>query len=600
MANFGDPTAGISDPDALNAARMAAMQRALGGVAGPTGPLGPGDTPATSYPSAAFLGGQQMGGVGAVNKFGGNPMPGVDPANNDYGFPSTAPVPQAANANTGPAGVQGDLGPQGPNPIDATNAMNRAAADAQRQGSLGTGAAPAAPPPPAGVTILTPQQAAAGGSLAGGGGGGAPAAATTGGSLGPALTPKAAPAGVTIPTPNAVAAAKAAAPAAGPGAPNPAAAGPGAPPPPAGTANQAGAGTGNLSDLTNSIMSQLQQVQSGLGSTGQSADVSAVYLRQSQSILDMLNQEEATLRADAQKNGTTVDPATQFTISKLQETLDANIKTTKENLNSRGLYDSGIELQLENNLQKGSASDQAMVLNDRLTKLQDQLQAGLTNIGNQRVSTASQFGLAGANAQSTANAASTLADQTRQENAVRDMLSLRGQQSQEQSAAASLAQQNSEFGLSQAQQASQFGASQAQTVAQAQAQRDFEGAQAALARAATAANQQAAEQAAANLAAANRAAASARVTAPVPAQINNPFGGTTKTPGVDAALTNQAIAAVQGAQDRTAALNSLATNQAALAARGVDIQAVQDAIDAQFPESQASIAGNRRVGGPQT
>jgi hypothetical protein len=264
-------------------------------------------------------------------------------------------------------------------------------------------------------------------------------------------------------------------------------------------------------------MSQLQQVQSGLGSTGQSADVSAVYLRQSQSILDMLNQEEATLRADAQKNGTTVDPATQFTISKLQETLDANIKTTKENLNSRGLYDSGIELQLENNLQKGSASDQAMVLNDRLTKLQDQLQAGLTNIGNQRVSTASQFGLAGANAQSTANAASTLADQTRQENAVRDMLSLRGQQSQEQSAAASLAQQNSEFGLSQAQQASQFGASQAQTVAQAQAQRDFEGAQAALARAATAANQQAAEQAAANLAAANRAAASARVTAPVPA-----------------------------------------------------------------------------------
>jgi len=65
-------------------------------------------------------------------------------------------------------------------------------------------------------------------------------------------------------------------------------------------------------------------------------------------------------------------------------------------------------------------------------------------------------------------------------------------------------------------------------------------------------------------------------------------------------LTNQAIAAVQGAQDRTAALNSLATNQAALAARGVDIQAVQDAIDAQFPESQASIAGNRRVGGPQT
>jgi len=204
--------------------------------------------------------------------------------------------------------VQGDLGPQGPNPIDATNAMNRAAADAQRQGSLGTGAAPAAPPPPAGVTILTPQQAAAGGSLAGGGGGGAPAAATTGGSLGPALTPKAAPAGVTIPTPNAVAAAKAAAPAAGPGAPNPAAAGPGAPPPPAGTANQAGAGTGNLSDLTNSIMSQLQQVQSGLGSTGQSADVSAVYLRQSQSILDMLNQEETTLRADAQKNGTTVDP----------------------------------------------------------------------------------------------------------------------------------------------------------------------------------------------------------------------------------------------------------------------------------------------------
>ena len=214
-------------------------------------------------------------------------------------------------------------------------------------------------------------------------------------------------------------------------------------------------GAGSLQGLTGSIMQQIQGISSGLSSPGTPIDATAVYMKQSQSILEMLNQQEASLRSDAQKQGTTIDPATQFTLDKLRQTLEDNMKSTREDLNRRGLYDSGILLQLENNLQKGNASDQAMVLSQRLSKLQDELNAGLTAIRGQRYSTANQFGLAAGNAQTSADTQSRTLAYDREQAALQAMLSLRGQQSGEQQAAASLAQQNAQFNSTQ-----QFTASQ--------------------------------------------------------------------------------------------------------------------------------------------
>ncbi len=208
-------------------------------------------------------------------------------------------------------------------------------------------------------------------------------------------------------------------------------------------------------------------------------------MKQAQSILDMLNQNEASLRANFEKQGTTMDPATQFTLDQLRQTLEQGLTKTKQDLNARGLLDSGIELQLENNLQKGSASDAANILGQRMSKLQDQLNTGLQNIGNQRFSTMSQFGLAGTNAQNASDQNAIKLQADRQQQALQAMLGLRQQTAQEQYQQQSLAQQ-------------------AQLAAQQQA---FTGSQNDLNRSATAANDAANRQQALQLAAMSRALA---------------------------------------------------------------------------------------------
>lgn len=412
MAAISDPAAAES-PDAY-AARMAAMQRALGTspVAGYTGPAGPGSgapnlgaptpTPGYSDPNGGGVGGLFAGP-------GGSPAIAQPPTKGPAGTPgSLAPagMPQLFQPGQTPGPASGPTSaPQGP------DAMQRALNAAQPQ-------------------PVSPQQAASNGSV-----GTVPQSpATVGGSVGSALIPKAPVSPV----------------AAAPVVPNTPTEPTGAGSSPIDTGASGAGGVGSLQGLTGSIMQQIQGIQSGLNAPGTPIDVTAVYLKQSQSILDMLNQQEASLRAEAQKQGTQIDPATQFTIDKLRETLDANLKSTREDLNRRGLYDSGILLQLENNLQKGSASDQAQILATRLSKLQQDLQTGLTNIGNQKFQTASQFGLAGANAQTASDSQGRTLAQQREQQALQAMLSLRGQQSGEQQAAASLAQQNAQFNSSQA------------------------------------------------------------------------------------------------------------------------------------------------------
>lgn len=207
---------------------------------------------------------------------------------------------------------------------------------------------------------------------------------------------------------------------------------------------------GSIQNLTSSIMNQLQGIQASLSAPGTSSDVTGVYLQQSQSILRLLDEQEAQLRAEAEKAGTTVDPATEFTISKMRETLNENLKTVREDLNRRGLNDSGILLELENRLQKGSASDQAMVLADRLTRLQDELTKGLAGLRSQKVSTLQSFGRDAAQAQFTAGENQKRNALDREQEALRAMLNLRSQVSGEQNAAANRSFQGEQSALERA------------------------------------------------------------------------------------------------------------------------------------------------------
>jgi hypothetical protein len=213
-----------------------------------------------------------------------------------------------------------------------------------------------------------------------------------------------------------------------------------------GIEDQGGSG-GSLGQLTSSIVNQLQSIQAGLSSPGTPRDVTAVYLQQSQSILKMLDDQEAQLRADTEKQGTSIDPATQFTIDKLRENLETNIKGAREDLNRRGLYDSGILLDIETKLKKGNASDQAMVLAERFSKLQNELSQGLASIRSQKASTAQSFGLAAANAQTTSDENTRRQAYDREQAALQAMLNLRSQFAGEEQAAASRSFQGQQSAL---------------------------------------------------------------------------------------------------------------------------------------------------------
>lgn len=566
MAAF---TSGGDPLDPAEAARLAAMQRAAQDASGAS--IDPGAT----------------SGDGIT---GGTPFV----ASRDPGLPSTAPG-ASLSPNTLDAMSRAAAGSQfiatkdpsinAPLPQSTLDAMNRAAGDANRQGSLGAGANTATTVPsnnPISATNAL-NNAASGGSV---GNLPAPPAASTAPSTVRGITPPQPATPAATPAANPAAGTPAATPASPRGAVNPGLDG-GVPNQNPGGPTQGTAGGGDLTNLTNAVTSQIQNIQASLTSPGTPIDATAVFFKQSQAILGMLDQQEAQMRAENEKAGTTVDPATQFAIDKLRENLQEQMKATRETLNSRGLYDSGILLELENRLQKGSASDQAQILSTRLSKLQDDLQKGLTQLRTQRYTAASQFGLAGANAQRSQDELSQTLAQRREQDALNAMLSLRGQVGQE---ATSTANRQSAAAIEQARLAEQ--------------QRQFNekfGMDKAMFNEKMAAD--AAQNAEANRIAAMRRAAGGASSGTIP-QIANPFGGSTKTPQTAAVSTNAAIGAVGTAPDRTTAINSLMNHAGQLAAAGVDIQTVMDAIDARFPPSladstDASIGGrNRRAGGP--
>lgn len=327
------------------------------------------------------------------------------------------------------------------------------------------------------------------------------------------------------------------------------------------TGGGAGGGLGSIGAVTNQIASITQ----GLLQPGTPVDAQAMYIQQAKSILSLIDQQEASLRSDFEKQGSTIDPATQAQLDKLKTILSDNITKTQQELNSRGLYDSGIELQLENNLQKGSASDAAQIIGQRFSKLEDQLNQGLAQLRQDRVSTASQFGLAGANAQTKENSDVRSLNSAREQSALQAMLGLRGQYASAEEAAANrknaldLANLNNTAAMQRALLAASRSGGSGRSGSSGAA--------------------------GGTLGAPNGFGPSGRnITGYPPVQgEKNPYGGTTRTPNVNADATNAAVAAVGNAANRNAALQSLHNHAADLTASGVDLQAVMDAINAKFP-----------------
>lgn len=166
------------------------------------------------------------------------------------------------------------------------------------------------------------------------------------------------------------------------------------------TGGNTSSGTQAIITATSSLGDIMSQAQSIAGS---SPEVGLLYSQQLQSILSMIDGEEAKLRAQYDAQGTTMDPATQYNLDILRKQLTEGIKKNDEDLNARGLYNSGIALEMKTKLQTGELSGEAQVLAERFNKLQTQLASGLQALSGQRITTARDIGLAGANAQSNAD-----------------------------------------------------------------------------------------------------------------------------------------------------------------------------------------------------
>lgn len=141
-----------------------------------------------------------------------------------------------------------------------------------------------------------------------------------------------------------------------------------------------GGGPGTLSGVTSDLMGQLASIQQQVNNPQAPNDVIAMYRQGLTDILSLLNQQEENARAEAAKQGSQFDPATQNALDVMRTELDRQIKEQDMALNARGLFNSGILAQVETNLRTGNMSDQAKVISGYLTKVQDNLQKQLEGI----------------------------------------------------------------------------------------------------------------------------------------------------------------------------------------------------------------------------
>lgn len=156
-------------------------------------------------------------------------------------------------------------------------------------------------------------------------------------------------------------------------------------------------GDTSTTGLQGQISSDLNEITKIVNAGANAPDVQAIFATQGKTLLDMLDKQIADLQA----SGSQVDPATANTLQTLRDELDRNLKATREDMARRGILESGITIEAEQILRKGNMSDQARILTDRLSRIQQNIDA----VRNQKISTASTFGLAGANAQTQADAA---------------------------------------------------------------------------------------------------------------------------------------------------------------------------------------------------
>jgi hypothetical protein len=165
-----------------------------------------------------------------------------------------------------------------------------------------------------------------------------------------------------------------------------------------GLIDQSGTGSaGTTAQLQQALASDINEISSILAAGANAPDVQSIFAAQGRTVLDMIDQQIREMQAE----GEGVDPATQNMLAVMREELDRQLKQTREALNRRGILESGIAIEAEQILRRGNMSDQAMILAERLSRIQQNIQS----LRGQKATEASRFGFAGAQAQTQAELA---------------------------------------------------------------------------------------------------------------------------------------------------------------------------------------------------
>jgi hypothetical protein len=159
-----------------------------------------------------------------------------------------------------------------------------------------------------------------------------------------------------------------------------------------------------MDNVNNSIEDLITLGTIELNKPDTSPDVLAVYNQYLSDILSSIEKRMNDLKSTAEQQGKELDQSTLLTLETLRQRLSDELKSVREELNRRGLYESGILLELETKLRNNELSEEARILSDRLSKIYDNLNNNLNQLYNAAIDVQSKYGLAAADAYAKAKA----------------------------------------------------------------------------------------------------------------------------------------------------------------------------------------------------
>lgn len=137
-----------------------------------------------------------------------------------------------------------------------------------------------------------------------------------------------------------------------------------------------GAGMPGLQEMKDELFSLIDS------SVGQNSVMTVSWMNQ---LLESINQMEQQLIEQYRQQGSELDPATKAALDELRRDVELRRQTLMEELNRRGLLQSGIWLEEENRLNQGLLTSQERLLASRLSDIQNRITEAMQSFAQQRL-----------------------------------------------------------------------------------------------------------------------------------------------------------------------------------------------------------------------